>query len=813
MRSRLPLALVAVALAVSGCAPRQATPSADGASATPPAADRDTTIVVDGVSRPVSIVTDVWGIPHVLAATDDDLYFAWGFVTARDRLWQIAHARQGGRGQLWRWFGNRALRGDGGAQLFRLPERAAAIWAREREDSTVRVPLERYAAGINAWLALCRSGARPWPDELAALGVDPDDWRPEDSILIQLGQAFVLDFALPEISEAGEIRRHGADWPDPRRRFAPASEVPTIPDSVSAPWAAATALDANAARAPGTAPAAAVGLDPGTVARALAAAGVPLRSPDERASNVFAVGGARSASGRPLLANDPHLPLTDPNPLHVVHLRGGDVDAAGAAVPGIPILVSGRNRWCAWGLTALSADIMDVYADTLSRDGKRVRTPDGWVDVVEAPFDMRFSVLGLFDIPVPGQKRRYGPHGPIVSVDSKRHVALSVRWAGSDSAFTLRRILGVTASRSADEVAERVRTNVTPTLNFVAADREGGVVYQTVGAVPRRGFEPIRGVLPSDGRHEWSGVIPPDEMPAWHVPADGFVVNANNLPVSEGRPDAWPRFDWAQDRAARMQRLLAGRERMTLEDAAAIQNDVYSRDAARLLPRLLRCADSLAVRLDDEERAALDLLRAWDGTAARGRVAPTIYAAWTGALQRRSKLGGLTGLTVAALDGRAPEALHHPVTGAIERPAEAAVAALRIGLGALRRRFGRDPSKWTWERAHQARFAHDLAWKVPGFQRAPTPIDGDRSTVSVGRSRMPWSTLVTHAPVFRHLVDLAVEDSSLAVIPPGNSGARDHRHATDLLVRWADHAYVPLYLNPERIAAVKESELRLEPGR
>jgi penicillin amidase len=781
-----------------------------GTAASPAREAGDARLAFPGLERPVRIVTDRWGLPHVRAGTLADLYFAWGYVTARDRLWQLEHTRRAASGTLWEWFGNRSLTADGGAQLFQLRERADRIWSRERENPAVREPLERYAAGINAYIATCREGRAPWPAEFRRLGKRPADWAPENAYLVMLAQAMLLDLDLPELDEAAEIKERGRAWVDRRQRYEQDMTIPSIPDSIAeriygrprrptlpgTPWNHGTrtgALLEEARRA---------------VAGWLAPA---TRDPDERASNVFAVGPGRSTSGAPLFANDPHLPLGAPGPLHVVHLSvPGVLEAAGASVPGIPLIVSGRNAHTAWGLTALSADVMDVYADTLSRDGRQVRWRGAWAPVVEAPFAMRYRVLNVLPIPPPGRKRRYTPHGPVLSYDRKLGIALSVRWAGDDHAVTLARLLGFERSTSAAVLCAAVRTQVTPTHNFIAADRTGHVIYQVAGALPRRGFEPGSGVLPGDGRHEWQGLVSPDSLPRWELGPGDFVVNGNNLPVGPPYPEPFRRYHFMQDRAARISQRLAGDSEMTLADMRSVQNDLYSRGAARFLPLLLRCADSLSAGEPPRTRAALDTLRAWDLTARRDRVAPTLFRAWLGALMRRSRLEGMPMLAAAALDGRAPEALRGPGSEAPERPAVAAREALHMALAALENHLGPDLSRWTWGRAHRARFRHTLAWKDSTLMPAPLPADGDQSTVSVGRSSLPWNTVFTHGPVWRHLVDLAVAESSLCVLPPGNAGSGPH--ARDHLARWAGHGYVPLYLDWGRIETVIGSETRLEPA-
>ena len=773
-----------------------------------------------GLARSARILVDRWGVLHVEARSLPDLYFAWGYATARDRLWQIMRLRQAADGGLWRWLGNATLRADGGAQLFELRAHAERAWAAQRGDSAAAMPLERYAAGINAYLARCRAGRAPWPAELAALGVRPEDWRPADSVLLLLGEGVLLDLDVPELGETQEIAAHGHDAVARRRRFEGGWIYDTIPDSAAARLYGGR-VSAPAAARP-DAPA-----WPGPALRGVSEARAALEAwrgpgasdPDQRASNVFAVGARRSASGYPLLANDTHLPLGIPGPVHAIHVTvPGAVNAIGFYVPGIPTIVSGRNDRCAWGVTALSADVVDLYADTLSADGGRVRWNGGWARVRTAGYDLRLRWHGI-PLPALGQVRRYTPHGPILVFDRARRVALSARWAGLEDSLAMGPLLGMERSTSAAEVCRHFRSLTTPCLNVVAADRDGGLIYQASGSVPLRAFDPGPGALPDDGAHEWRGMVPHDRLPTWRPPPSGFVVNCNNRPLDPARyGEPLPRYDWAHDRALEIAGRLGALGRVSLADMRSIQNDLYSRGAERLLPRLLACADSLAGRCTPRERAVLDTLRRWNDVARRDRVAPTLYRGWVGALQRRSRLDGLTGLTAAALEGRAPEALEAPrppgATGApaLERPAEAALEALALALDSLSTLLGPDLSTWTWGRAHRAVFASGLEDRPGAWAPRPVPVDGDNSTPCVGPSRLPWSTAVTFGPVFRHLVDLAVTDSSLAVLPPGNSGTARSWHRIDQLQAWADHAYVPFYLSWTFAERAKEDEITLEPA-
>lgn len=808
----------ALTLALLAGQPR---PTADiTPSASPP-------LALPGLSAPVEIVTDRWGIPHVRAATLADLYFAWGFVTARDRLWQLEVTRRASRGDLWEWFGNRALQGDGGAQLFELRARAERMWARERTNPAVRMPLERYAEGINAYMAESRRQSWAWPVEFRKLGRTPGEWRPENAYLVLLAQAMLLDLDLPELDESREVREHGAAWVARRHRFEHDQTYASIPRAVadrlygrsprpSLPgrsFPAGTSTGARAMERTSEALAARVSEPLPARARAAVAGWISpaTRDPDQRASNVFAVGPGRTGRGAPILANDPHLALGTPSPLHAVHLEvPGTLSVAGAAVPGMPVIASGRNRDCAWGLTSLGADVMDVYADTLDATGRRVRWQGGWAPIREAEFTMRFRALGVVPVPTIGRKRRYTPHGPVLVYDRKQRVALSVRWAGDDERVTFARLLQVGQRTNAGDVAADLRTMVTPTSNFVIADRHGAVFYQTVGAVPRRGFDAGHGVLPGNGRREWKEErIAPDDMPRWELGREDVVVNGNNLPVGPPYPEPLARYEFMQDRAARMASRLLGDRELTMADAVSVQNDAYSRAAERYVPLLIRHADSLAATLSPRARAALDTLRAWDRVARRDRIGATVFRAWFGALQRRSRLEGLPGLTLAALDGRAPDAFRRPDNERPERPALAVTAALELAVTELTKLLGLEVATWRYGRAHRARFRHALAWKDSLLAPTPVPVDGDNSTVSVGRSNLPWNPWVTHGSVWRHVVDLAVPESSLCVLPPGNHGAG--RHQRDMLARWANHGYVPLHLDWSRVETAAESRWTLTP--
>jgi len=310
--SRPPRALTTL-LVLAACMLASPRPTSSGPRSAPDA----TRVSAPGLSAPASVITDRWGIPHVRAANLDDLYYAWGWVSARDRLWQMVWTRTAGDGQTHHWLGNDALRADAGAQLFRLRERAHALWERDRSDPAVRTALEHYAAGINAWIESCRRHERAWPPELTRLKLVPEDWLPEDSYLVLLGFGITLDLDLPELSEARAVADGGADWAAKRRRFEDAWIYDTIPDSAAARlWGAHAAPRSRSAATVAPLP------EPTLAAAARALEMFPRHDPEgaDRASDEFVVGAKRTASGKPVLANDPHLGLATPGPLYVLHV-------------------------------------------------------------------------------------------------------------------------------------------------------------------------------------------------------------------------------------------------------------------------------------------------------------------------------------------------------------------------------------------------------------------------------------------------------------------------------------------------------------
>ncbi len=793
--------------------PQQTPQTAGQASSDRP----DSTLVLPGLAAPARLLTDRFGIPHLWAASLGDLYYVWGLVTARDRLAQLEFLRRASQGELSAVIGNRGLKADGGARLLELKAQGVRLWRQVPTDSPAARALQRFCEGVNAWIDLHASARRPWPYELRLLGMRPARWGPEDVMSVVLAQGILLDLYLPQLDRAKGEKPAPPAPPDSLVRFLEGLTYETIPAAAAAALYGGSTPSGDAAPGRPSPPRGAPIRPQGSDRLAHRArleverirAGFAALGLAPGASNAFAVGSARSEKGSGLLANDPHLLLTAPAFWYAVHVTVPDtVDAAGLCVPGTPVLISGRNRELAWGITALSGQAMEIYADTLDKALQKVRWKNEWVPLRRSSFGLSYRVLGL-PVPIPGMARRYTPHGPVLALDKKKRLAYSVRWAALEDSVTLG-VIGLERSRTFEELRDRLAGLFTPTLNVVVADRSGELLYQVAGALPRRSYAMSAEPTPGGGDHEWSGLLEFSELPSWRPSRQEFVVNGNNRPVGTPYPHFLGYYDWSCERALRMAQRLAADSIMSIETMASVQNDVRSLQAERLTPLLLHHADSLSATLAPAERAALDTLRGWDYRIARGGTAPTLFRAWANLLARNLHLGNYSYAVAAALDGRAPELLSAVQPGA--RPAQVVVKALRDARQTLTKVLGPDPARWTWERAHRARFAHLLQWKKRDLTPPLLPADGDGTTICVGPSGVPTRSTFAFGPSFRHVVDLAVEDSSWVVVPPGNWEDQQAVHGRDQLVPWQRHAYTPLYLSWPCAESARESEWRLAPA-
>jgi len=461
------------------------------------------------------------GVLHVRATTVEGAYYALGWAAARDRAFQLELFRLAGQGRASELLGNGALRQDGFIRSLRVPERAESLAVQARALPFARRMLEAYAAGVNARLDSLRAGLEPLPRDLALTGLRPGRWSLSTCMSVALLQGIRLDADFPQLdfdALAGRIG-HGraleAQKLDPLVRYFTAEDRGhgAASDTVRK----AARLDSRG--------------DGELASRALGALRGALPPGGPGASNAWAVGAARTSRHAPLLANDTHLGLSTPATWYAAHVSVPDtLDFVGLYVPGLPFFAAGRNHDLAWGVTSLGAHAFEAYRESLDVSGKNSLFEGRWEPIRSRSLGLSYGV-GPAHLPLFWIAAQTTRHGVVLSVDKKARHALVVRWAATESWPAIAADYGWEGARTLEEFRAHLAGTFAPTLNWVVAARDGRLLYQAGGCVPRRAhpmsLEPTPGWT---GEGEWLGAAPLDSMPhAWRD-ASGVVVSSNNAP-------------------------------------------------------------------------------------------------------------------------------------------------------------------------------------------------------------------------------------------------------------------------------------------
>ncbi|MEQ1756064.1 MAG: penicillin acylase family protein [Micropepsaceae bacterium] len=765
-------------------------------------------ISVQGLAAPIRIVRDLDGVPHIFAQSRDDALFGLGFVHGQDRLWQMEFQRRTVQGRLSEVAGSSTLIADTYLRslgLYRAAERSATHLSPEALRA-----FESYAAGVNAALP---KGGRPLPPEFFMLGVRPDAWTPADSIAVLKGIA--LQLSANGFQEIVRLQLLKELSPEKLRGF-----TPPLPDDV---------LKAYEQYAPRN------GSKYADAAKAMLAFAKVLEPIG--ASNNWVVGGGHTQSGKPMLANDPHLPLTIPAFWYLAHLHWPGADAIGGSVPGVPGIIAGKTRNIAWGLTTTGADVQDLYWEKLDPDNENFyMTPGG-----SAAFEARRETI----------KVRFGSsksirilstrHGPVLPTDEPRLKALvpegyvlSLSWpAVSEDDHTGETLLRILDARDASprSVEYIFEPYTAPIQSFVYADTLGNVGLILPGKIPVRGPDnPVRGLLPSYGpsaRFDWHGFLAGADRPMWTGgPQDEFVTANNKVAPQDYKPMIALDFD-AEHRARRIRTLLAEEKKpFDTESFRRIQLDDGEQFAMDVLPSMLKQASAS----NDAARDALGLLRAWDMHMHPAQGAPLIFAAWIREFTKElveDELGDMfkpmwsdrPNFITAVVRGEADatllcddvrtQAVHEDCTQVMNRSLAAAVAELTV-------RFGPDLRQWRWGAAHQATFSHTpfgfvlLLSNLFGFR---VEIGGGNSTVQRAAYRYanadPFAAV--HGSGYRGIYDLGAEEKSLFMVSTGQSGNVYSPFYANLAPRWARGEYLPMRTNEAQINAAAAGTLELRP--
>lgn len=777
-------------------------PTVDGTSAAP-------------VAHDVTIRRDEWGIPHVQAELVEDLWCGFGFAMAQDRLFQLDFLRRKGLGRLAEVLGSDGVALDLVARTVGL-NRVAAEELGRLPAETYRL-LEAFSRGVNAWI---EQAGDLLPIEFDLLDYRPEPWSPLDSVAIEVEFRWYLTGRFPVIVMPELAKRTLGDGPLYRSLLlGEADEEAVVP------------REAYADRLDRTTPA----------ARGGAASSVDARSGDRRhadgshvgqtggdpegtGSNNWVVAGRHSRSGKPLVASDPHIAIEAVSCWYEVHLSGGGFEVAGIAYAGVPAVLLGRNRRIAWGITNNICSQRDLYQERTDAAHPDCFLFDGqWepARTVRETIQVRGGEPIVRDV-------RLSRHGPIVDEilppPGNTLGPVSLKWLGHTSGGWLTSLLAIDRAGNVDAFREACRPWRVPTFNLVVGDVDGRIGVQCTGGIPQRqraerGFR--EGWNPAD---EWHGILPFEEMPAAFDPPRGWLVSANNRVVGNDYPHGMHGTWISGHRAQRIRNLLEsgiaaggtsspGAGPLSLDEFRRMHYDFVSLRARASVPNLIR---SLADDPDPRVQSAIGLLNAWDGVVHVDSAAALLFNVFFTRWSKEVSTARFTGLAAELLakqvEGLASRLLDSDPLGWFP-PGECAHAVRRVMKSTwdyLVERFGAAPEAWRWGAVHRMPLRHVLSNRGELSQlldHGGPAVPGDMITVGNTGSGPDW--IANTGAGYRFVADLAA-DGHWAVDASSQSGAPGSPHYADQLPAWESGQYHHLPLDPDAVAAITRTTLRLQ---
>jgi penicillin G amidase len=741
------------------------------------------------VKRPVEIERDRFGVPHVDAESDQDLFVGFGYAMAQDRLFQLDWLRRKGAGRLAEILGNDGLPDDLVARTVGLNRIARAEIDRLPEET--RRLLAAFSAGINAVIEGSRENL---PIEFDLLDYRPEPWQPVDCLLIENEFRWYLTGRFPVIAIPELARRRLGDGPLYRAFLTAESDAESIL------W-------------PGDYPSQRRGVEP---------VGQAISEPDSSlGSNNWVVSGARSKSGKPAVASDPHIAFEAVSCWYEVHLQGGTFDVAGCAYVGMPAVLIGRNRRMTWGITNNICSQRDLYQEKTSDEHPGCYLFDG-------QWQPRRELTELIHV------RGFGPmakqivfshNGPIVDEilppPANRTGPVSLKWLGAYQGGWLTALLGANRAPDCPSFREALRPWHVPTFSVVFADVDGNIGYQATGRIPIRG-EWERGYRPGwEPSHAWQGLIPFDEMPGVANPPRGFVATANNRVAADDFPFPLAGTWSSGHRGKRIREEIERQTTFARSDHCDLQQDAVSLRAVDALPSLCTILDGES---DPAVRHVVGLFKKWNGDFDDKLVAPTVFSVffveWCAKVAAARFAEADAAFLIGGIEALAAELLRSDRAGWFgERPQPAAQTrerlirtTFRAAFDRLKQQFGDDPSTWTWGRLHRLDLKHVLAFRGELGQllnHGGAGVRGDGTTVC-NTGRGPDFEAASGAG-YRMICDLGESPAGLwAVDCQSQSGHPGSPHYSDQYQDWLGGKYHFVPLDRRESASEISAKLRLE---
>jgi penicillin G amidase len=745
-------------------------------------------LVVPGLKEPVKVLRDRWGVAHIYAKNQHDLFFAQGFVVAQDRLFQMEMWKRAGQGRLAEVLGPSAVPRDLNARLLRYRGDVKAEYESYSPDA--EAILTAFADGINAEIRSLTAKSGPGlPIEFQLAGFAPEPWKPQDC-LNRMAAFSVTGNAFSELRDAELISKLGVEK---------ASAVLSLDPKVK--------LDP----APGVDFS---GLSPSLLKNLIGSdARIEFPSDGKQGSNDWTISGRLTSTGKPILANDPHRVVAVPSLRYIIHLVAPGWDVIGAGEPGLPGVAVGHNQHIAWGFTIFGLDQQDLYIEDLNpQDPLQYKTANGW-----ARMRVEHDSIAVKGKPPVEVDLKFTRHGPVLWEDGKR--ALALRWVGAEPGTAgYLASLAVDRATNWNEFEGAMKRWKVPSENIVYADTAGNIGEHSTGLAPLRknwtGLLPVPGAPAGGaGDYEWSGYVPNSELPHSFNPPGGFVATANHKMIPENYPYNVG-FEWAPpDRVHRIEEVISGirdsGKKITLEDMEKLQTDVVSL-VARQLVRLLK-------ESTPNPTPAARMMQGWDATLSRESGVAALYEVWLNELHKvAAKKEGVDSFEdewslknmIEDLSDPSPQVFG---ADAVAGRNQVLLQTLESAWKQTEQLLGTDPQKWSWGRLHTMQFRHSLDRLPDGatLDLGPLSRPGDGNTVNatwVGKKFEQEG-----GASYREILDTADWDHSLVANTPGQSGQPESPHYSDLLPLWDKGEYFPLLYSRKAVEKNARDRLMLAP--
>lgn len=761
-------------------------------------------VSVASIREGVTISRDQYGVPHISASNEHDLFFAQGYVHAQDRLWQMDLTRRAGEGRLSEILGPSTVKFDKMLKSVGFKTIAEKL-QRQLHPKSAEI-LNAYTAGVNEFI---RTHTGRYPIEFDMLNYVPEEWTPVHSLMIARLMAWELNISWHSDVVLGElVARLGEEKA--------AMVFPTYPEN--GPVIAEEKIDAERM--------------------------APLRqfvsvhdqfkeffgtSGTHIGSNSWAIAPKRSVSGRAMLANDPHLGLSIPAKWYEIHLTGGNVNVAGVSLSGTPMVILGHNPRVAWGFTNVMADDADFYFErTDSLGGDTYLYKNEW-----KPIEVTDDTVWVKDsayVPITIRRTHHGPAVneiyPLDTIVSSDFITM--RWTGFEMNDELFALYLVNTAHDWQSFLNSVKYFTVPGQNFVYADIDGNIGFHPGVRLPKRADNnptvPFRGWT---GEHEWLGFIPFEELPSSFNPPEGFIATANNKTASN-TPYHITNLWEPPSRIQRIREMLQSKQLLDVNDCRKIQNDEYSYFAKGMTPYILSAFS--AVPMTDQPLAtAVDYFRNWNYLLSRNDVPTTIFEVFFQHLNRniyRDEMGdGLYRqyIVLANIPYRVTPALLND-TGSVwfddvttperETRDEIIRKSLKEAVEELTAALGPSMKEWRWGRIHTLTLKHpfgDIEVLKSIFNVGPFEVGGSGTTVNNGEYHFTRPYEMALGPSMRKIIDFADVNGALSVIPSGQSGQPLHDHYSDQTPLWKNGEYHTLPLDPDAVAKISKNILYLTP--